>query len=156
MKRRYKILGGILGFLAVAIGVFALVLSHSSACPAPQAPATGQAMNAVQYHCYGGPEVLKLEQVARPVPEADQLLVKVHAAGVNPLDWHYMRGEPYIMRVEAGFGAPNEPQWASIFRAPWKRSAPGSRASSRVMRCSADAMAPSPNTSWCANRAPWC
>ena len=72
-------------------------------------------MNAIQYHCYGGPEVLKLERVARPVPEDDQLLVKVHAAGVNPLDWHYMRGEPYIMRMESGFGAPNAPQMGVDF-----------------------------------------
>ena len=110
MKRRYKILGGILGFLAVLFGAFALVASHNSPCPVSQSAPAEQAMNAVQYHCYGGPEVLKLEQVARPVPEDDQLLVKVHAAGVNPLDWHYMRGEPYIMRIQSGFGAPKAPQ----------------------------------------------
>ena len=36
------------------------------------------------------------------------MLVKVHAAGVNPLDWHSMRGEPYVMRLSSGFGAPKD------------------------------------------------
>jgi NADPH:quinone reductase-like Zn-dependent oxidoreductase len=40
----------------------------------------------------------------------DQVLVKVHAAAVNPLDWHYMRGSPYIMRLGTGLGAPDEPR----------------------------------------------
>ena len=115
MKRRYKYPGYLLGFLALVLGVFAMYASHNSACPAPAAAATENAMSAVQYHCYGGPEVLRLEQVAKPVPADDQLLVKVHAAGVNPLDWHYMRGEPYIMRAEAGFGAPKAPQMGVDF-----------------------------------------
>jgi len=38
------------------------------------------------------------------------LLVKVHAASVNPLDWHYLRGEPYIMRMDVGLGAPKDPR----------------------------------------------
>ena len=109
MKRRYKILGGLLGFFAVVIGAFALVVSHDSPCPTAPSTPPEQAMNAVQYHCYGGPEVLKLEQVARPVPGDDQLLVRVHAAAVNPLDWHYMRGEPYIVRMQTGIGAPASP-----------------------------------------------
>jgi NADPH:quinone reductase-like Zn-dependent oxidoreductase len=38
------------------------------------------------------------------------VLIKVHAASVNPLDWHYMRGKPYIMRATSGFGAPDDIQ----------------------------------------------
>ncbi|MEP7072458.1 MAG: NAD(P)-dependent alcohol dehydrogenase [Verrucomicrobiota bacterium] len=50
-------------------------------------------------HCdYGSPDVLKLEEIAKPTPTDDQLLVKVRAASVNPLDWHYLEGTPYIMR----------------------------------------------------------
>ncbi|MEZ0541080.1 NADP-dependent oxidoreductase [Fibrella arboris] len=44
-------------------------------------------MKAVRIHAYGGPEVLQLEEVARPVPAADELLIEVYASGVNPVDW---------------------------------------------------------------------
>ena len=36
---------------------------------------------------------------------------KVRAAGLNPLDWHSMRGEPYLMRLSSGFGAPDDPSF---------------------------------------------
>jgi len=62
----------------------------------------------VVFRCYGGPEVLSHEDVAKPALEADRVLVRVHAAAANPLDWHYMRGEPYIMRMSSGFGAPKD------------------------------------------------
>jgi NADPH:quinone reductase-like Zn-dependent oxidoreductase len=65
-------------------------------------------MKAVVSRCYGSPEVLKVEQAAKPTPADNEVLVKVHAAAVNPLDWHYMRGKPYIMRLGAGFGAPKD------------------------------------------------
>jgi len=111
MKRRYKVLAWIFGFFAVVIGVFAVVVSHNSACPAPQSAIaqSDSSMDALQYHCYGGPEVLHVERVPKPTPADDQLLVRVHAASVNPLDWHFMRGEPYIMRMSAGLGAPTDP-----------------------------------------------
>jgi len=116
MKRRYKVLAWIFGFFAVVIGVFAVAVSHNSPCPAPRALAVPDpSMDALQYHCYGGPEVLHVERVPRPVPTDDQLLVKVHAASVNPLDWHTMRGEPYIMRLSAGFGAPTDPNMGVDF-----------------------------------------
>lgn len=67
-------------------------------------------MKAIQYHCYGPPEVLRLENVEKPDAVDDQILVKVRAASVNPLDWHYVRGEPYLMRLFAGFGAPRDPR----------------------------------------------
>jgi len=116
MKRRYKVLAWIFGFFAVVIGVFAVALSHNSPCPAPHdATVANPSMDALQYHCYGGPEVLHVERVPRLVPADDQLLVKVHAASVNPLDWHYMRGEPYVMRMSAGFGAPADPNMGVDF-----------------------------------------
>ena len=63
------------------------------------------------HRCYGGPEILQFEELAKPVVEDDSVIVKVRAASVNPLDWHYMRGKPYIMRMMgAGIGAPTDPQ----------------------------------------------
>jgi NADPH:quinone reductase-like Zn-dependent oxidoreductase len=64
-------------------------------------------MKAIVYRCYGPPQVLKLEEIAKPEPADDRVLVKVRAASVNPLDWHYMRGEPYFMRSMTGVGAPS-------------------------------------------------
>ncbi len=58
-------------------------------------PATQPMMSAIVIHEHGGPEVLKLEQVPRPTAGEGELLVRVHAAGVNPVDWK--------MRA-AGFG----------------------------------------------------
>ncbi|MCH8308244.1 MAG: NAD(P)-dependent alcohol dehydrogenase [Proteobacteria bacterium] len=63
-------------------------------------------MKAIVYRCYGSPDVLEFEDVDKPTPADDEVLVKVHAAAVNPLDWHYMRGSPYIMRLGVGLGAP--------------------------------------------------
>ena len=109
MKLRYKVAGGILIFLAVAIVSLALVLSHSSACgPAPVLASETQLMKAIVYRCYGSPDVLELEDIEKPVPADDEVLVKVQAAAVNPLDWHYMRGSPYLMRLGTGLGAPKD------------------------------------------------
>ncbi len=109
MKLRYKIAGGILIFLGVAISSLALVLSHNSACePAPTFSGETELMKAIVYRCYGSPDVLEFEDVEKPVPADDEVLVKVVAASVNPLDWHFMRGTPYLLRLMAGLGAPNE------------------------------------------------
>lgn len=108
MKLRYKIAGGMLVFVAVAISSLALVLSHNSVCgPAPAISEKSDLMKAIVYRCYGSPDVLEFEDVEKPTPADDEVLVKVHAASVNPLDWHFMRGSPYIMRLGTGLGAPN-------------------------------------------------
>jgi NADPH:quinone reductase-like Zn-dependent oxidoreductase len=109
MKRRYKILGGLAGLVFVGLSVFAIVLSHDGACGAPPPLVAGTpTMKAAVYRCYGGPEVLAIEDVAKPVPGDDGVLIKVHAAALNPLDKHYMRGTPYIVRMGAGYGVPTD------------------------------------------------
>jgi NADPH:quinone reductase-like Zn-dependent oxidoreductase len=56
-------------------------------------------MKAIVYHEYGSPDVLKFEEVEKPVPKDDEVLIKVRAASVNPLDWRIMNGKPRAMRV---------------------------------------------------------
>lgn len=108
MTRRYKVLSVVLGLLVVTVSAIALTVSHTSACGiAPALPTGTPLMKAIVYRCYGSPDVLKLEDIAKPSLADDRMLVKVHAAAVNPLDWHYMRGEPYLVRAIAGIGAPN-------------------------------------------------
>lgn len=68
--------------------------------------AQGETMKAIVYCDYGSPDVLKLETIAKPVPTDAQVLVRVRAASVNPYDWHFMRGEPRIMRIEFGLRKP--------------------------------------------------
>jgi NADPH:quinone reductase-like Zn-dependent oxidoreductase len=49
-------------------------------------------INAIRFHDYGGPEVMKVEAVPCPAPKADEVLVRVHAMGVNPVDWKIREG----------------------------------------------------------------
>jgi NADPH:quinone reductase-like Zn-dependent oxidoreductase len=108
MTRRYKVLSIVFILAALALSSIAVVLSHDSPCgSAEPAAAGGTRMKAIVYRCYGPPAVLHLEDIAKPSPADDRMLIKVHAASVNPLDWHYMRGEPFVVRPMAGLGSPN-------------------------------------------------
>src|SRR5436189_2872478 len=60
-------------------------------------------MKAMLYHTYGSPDVLKLEDVQKPVPQDDEVLVHVHATSVNAGDWHLLRAKPFLMRL-MGYG----------------------------------------------------
>lgn len=108
MKLRYKIASGILVFIFLFFSGVALLIGYTADCPSATEAASGSTMKAVVYRCYGGPEVLEYADVPMPVPAEDEVLVKVHAAGVNPLDWHYMRGSPFVMRLMTGIGAPKD------------------------------------------------
>jgi NADPH:quinone reductase-like Zn-dependent oxidoreductase len=63
-------------------------------------------MRAVVYHEYGSPDVLELQEVEKPTVKGDEVLIRVHAASVNPADWHLMRAEPFTARIEMGFRKP--------------------------------------------------
>jgi NADPH:quinone reductase-like Zn-dependent oxidoreductase len=65
-------------------------------------------MKAVVHRCYGTPDVITVESLAKPTPGDYAVLVKVQAASVNPLDWHLLRGDPYFMRMGSGLGAPKD------------------------------------------------
>jgi NADPH:quinone reductase-like Zn-dependent oxidoreductase len=56
-------------------------------------------MKAIVYHEFGSADVLKCEDIEKPVPKDDEVLIKVRAASVNPLDWRIMNGKPRAMRV---------------------------------------------------------
>jgi NADPH:quinone reductase-like Zn-dependent oxidoreductase len=59
-------------------------------------------MKAISYDRYGSPDVLKYGETTKPAPADDEVLIKIRAAAVNPYDWHFMRGEPYAVRIAAG------------------------------------------------------
>jgi NADPH:quinone reductase-like Zn-dependent oxidoreductase len=63
-------------------------------------------MKAIVYHNYGSPDVLKLEEVQKPVPQDDEVLVKVLAASAAAGDWHLLRAEPFLFRLTAGLLKP--------------------------------------------------
>jgi NADPH:quinone reductase-like Zn-dependent oxidoreductase len=67
-------------------------------------------MKAFVQRVYGAPDVLELVDIDRPVVTDDGVLVRVHAAAVNPLDWHSLRGQPYVMRMGMGFRKPKKPE----------------------------------------------
>ena len=106
-RKVLRVLRIVLIVVVIAMVPLALVLSHDSPCTvAPALGAGATPMKAIVSRCYGPPDALKFEDVEKPTPADDQVLVKVHAAAVNPLDFHYMRGTPYIMRMDSGIGTP--------------------------------------------------
>lgn len=56
-------------------------------------------MKAIVYEKYGASDVLQLKDLGKPIPNDNEVLVKVYASSVNAQEWHYMRGKPYIMRL---------------------------------------------------------
>jgi NADPH:quinone reductase-like Zn-dependent oxidoreductase len=59
-------------------------------------------MQAITYHTYGSPDVLTLEEIPRPEVKTDEVLIQVLAAAVNPHDWHFLTGTPWLARLMAG------------------------------------------------------
>src|SRR2546430_13836841 len=66
----------------------------------------GTARRAIYYYRYGSPDVLELQGVDMPDVGDEDVLVRVRAASVNPLDFHFMRGTPYLVRAQAGLSRP--------------------------------------------------
>lgn len=105
MKIVKRILKWAVSVILVALIAWGLITYWTSTNDCERyATAPGSPMKAVVYCDYGVPN-LKLQEIEKPTPADDQLLVRVRAASVNPLDWHFIEGTPYIGRFLFGFGA---------------------------------------------------
>lgn len=72
-------------------------------------------MKAIEFYRYGSPDVLQYVETAKPEPQDDQILVRVHAAAANPLDWHLMRANPFLVRLGGGLTKPKNPKIGADF-----------------------------------------
>ena len=69
-----------------------------------------QRMRAVVQHEYGSADVLRVEEIDRPTISADEVLIRVHAAGLDRGTWHFMAGMPYLFRLMGpGLRKPKNP-----------------------------------------------
>jgi NADPH:quinone reductase-like Zn-dependent oxidoreductase len=67
-------------------------------------------MKAITYTRYGSPDVLQLEEVEKPTPRANEVLVNICAASVNAYDWRYVRADPFLVRLIGGLFRPRNPR----------------------------------------------
>src|SRR5947209_463066 len=72
-------------------------------------------MKAIVYTQYGPPDVLQVKEVEKPAPNDGEILVKIQAASANPLDWHLMRGAPFLARLAGGLRKPKDPRLGADF-----------------------------------------
>jgi NADPH:quinone reductase-like Zn-dependent oxidoreductase len=108
IKRIGKWIARILaGIVALGLVFFLVAYWRSTNDCEKLAAGQGEKMKAVVYCDYGTADVLKVMDIPKPVPKDNQLLVRVRAASVNPYDWHFMRGTPYIMRLGIGLRKPS-------------------------------------------------
>src|SRR5262245_10284793 len=113
LQRITQWIAGIITVVFVLAGVALLVgfVVSNNACRDPRTFAPSRpAMKAVVYCNYGSADVLRTENVEKPVPDSNQVLVRVRVAALNPLDWHYVRGTPYIARLGMGLRKPSNIQ----------------------------------------------
>jgi NADPH:quinone reductase-like Zn-dependent oxidoreductase len=98
-KRWKRILKWTVGVILIALIACALIAYWTSTNDCERyASVPANPMKAIVYCDYGVPN-LKFQEIEKPTPGDDQLLVKVRAASVNPLDWHFIEGTPYVMRA---------------------------------------------------------
>jgi NADPH:quinone reductase-like Zn-dependent oxidoreductase len=105
-KRVLKWTAGVI-LLGLIASVFIAYWTSSNDCER-YAAVPANPMKAIVYCDYGVPN-LKFQEIEKPTPADDQLLIKVRAASVNPLDWHFIEGTPYVMRaMGVGLRKPND------------------------------------------------
>src|SRR2546423_12714416 len=104
-------------------------------------------MKAIVQDTYGSADVLELRDIDKPAVGHDDVLLRVHAAGVNPGVWHAMTGRPYLMRI-MGFGLRRPKARIRGTDVAGRVAAVGKGVAGLQLgdACLATAMAPSPST----------
>ena len=98
LKRVLKWITGAILVLLLLASLLGFIAYWRSTNDCGKAGAPTNPMKAIVYCDYGLAN-LKLEEIEKPVPDDDQILVRVRAASVNPYDWHFVEGTPYVMRA---------------------------------------------------------
>ena len=107
MKRILKWIFRVVLVLLLLAFLFVFVAYWRSTNDCGKTAAPTNPMKAIVYCDYGHAN-LKLQDIEKPVPNDDQVLVKVRAASVNPYDWHFIEGTPKIMRLGVGLRKPKD------------------------------------------------
>jgi NADPH:quinone reductase-like Zn-dependent oxidoreductase len=107
MKRKRVVLWSALAIVAaVPLAACVAYWTSDNTCSDHETAAPSHPVQAVVYCDYGSPRVLTLAGVEKPVLGDSEVLVRVRAASVNPLDWHFMEGTPYFARLTMGLRRP--------------------------------------------------
>ncbi len=72
-------------------------------------------MKAIVFAKYGSPDVLQLKEVEKPVPQDNEVLIKIHASSINPFDWRTMRAKPFFIRLKEGLLKPKNKRLGADF-----------------------------------------
>jgi NADPH:quinone reductase-like Zn-dependent oxidoreductase len=118
MIRRFLKWSAVAFSAVIMLALVALLIGYwrsDNDCAQRRASTPENPMKAIVYCNYGSPDVLKIEEIEKPVPGDDQVLVRVRAVSVNPYDYHFMRGTPYIMRLGVGLRKPQETRFGVDF-----------------------------------------
>src|SRR6266513_5402752 len=107
MKRLLKWIFRLVLVLLVLAFLFVFVAYWRSTNDCGKTAAPTNQMKAIVYCDYGLAN-LRVEDVERPTPADDQVLVRVRAVSVNPYDWHFVEGTPKIMRLGVGLRKPKD------------------------------------------------
>src|SRR4051795_9885351 len=98
LKRVLKWITGAILVLLLLASLVGFIAYWRSTNDCGHAATSANPMKAIVYCDYGIAN-LKLREIEKPVPDDDQILVRVRAASVNPYDWHFVEGTPYVMRA---------------------------------------------------------
>ena len=106
-------------------------------------------MRAIVQDAYGSADVLRLARITRPEVADDEVLLRVHAAGLSRGTWHLMTGRPYLLRLAFGIRRPKDPVLGGDVAGTVVAVGVGGDAGSPpVTRCSVSGKGLSPSTPW--------